>query len=150
MTATPAPQLVGQAFLMSRFPSWGVTTTLPTLTTETGKDNWGGKPTWVTVSQTGISSHFTVPVRRPLIQVHVWGKPIDRAFWGKTSVVAQDIISQCTDWYTNIKLGMPHAGYREVVLSSVTNRSDANPIQNDPQGLAHFVIDVELTYSVLL
>lgn len=150
MSVTPSPQLVGQAFLQSRFPSWGVTTTLPKLTTDTGKDNWSGKTQWVTVSQAGIGSHFTVPVRRPIVQVHVWGQNRDRAFWGKTSAVAQDIISQGTDWYTNVRLSVPYPGYRDIELSSFTPRSDANPIENDPQGLAHFVIDVELTYSVLL
>lgn len=156
MTDYPSPELVGTAFLQLTLPTYGISTTLPKLTVPDArgisKDNWGGKSTWITIRPAGGAPIPGLPMRNPVLRIHCWAKPStpkDRTFWGLASKAAQDVISMATDWYSNVTLEMPFTGYHMVSLSNFGAVTDGKRIEDDPQGLAHYVVDVELTYTIL-
>ena len=151
----PTSELVCEAFLKrSMDTTYGVSTNLPVLQVldqkELPKDNWGGKLLWVTPNGGRGGRFLPVPVQARVVTVIVWGKPTDkRRFWGNALSLGETLMALGTDWYSNIDLDMPYAGYYGVTMSSFTPvTKDLRKIENDPQGLARVEFDVVLTYDI--
>lgn len=156
MTTLPSPELVTTALLSTLMPTAGVSTVLPKVevTDARGRrtDNWAGKSTWITVKPLTSNDPQTVPIRRPVVQIHVWGKPEkanDRTYWGKAASVVEDLISFGTDWTNVVEIGMPFSGYYAAAMSSFSPRGGTR-VEGDPQGFAHFVLDAILSYSFVI
>ena len=96
----------------------------------------------------GIGAGIDYPLRRTTFQVDAYaglGDPL-RPAWARAAALIEELLAG-TEAHIPVSLTSGYAGVDDIVVRQASAIVEPSRVRNDPQNLARYTLDVELTWS---
>lgn len=102
----------------------------------------------VVTSLGGLGNGLDYPVRRIAVQVDAYAgtaqTPV-RPLFARATALAEEVLAGC-EAFTPVSIVSGYTDVDDVIVMQATALAEPSRVRDDPQNLARYTIDVELTY----